>query len=322
MSRQLTFLQAMNEALRQEMARDPSVVIYGEDIDGRVETKGLLAAYGPGRVVTMPISEAGFTGMATGAALAGARPVVVFQVSSLIFPAFDQIVNQAAKLPLMLGGQGWLPIVYLVMGCGAAGGRAGQHSDSPYAYMLHAGIKSVMPSTPHDAKGLLTAALREDDPVAFFAPVRLGGVPGPVPEESYALPLAQGAVRRPGRDATVVALGCRAPEALAAAEELAGEGIELEVWEPLSLLPLDKAGLCESVRRTGRLVVFDDSPRTCGFAAEISAIVAERCFPLKAPIKRVTRSDVTLPFSIALEPEILPTREKLKTAVRAVTAFS
>ena len=320
MSRDLTFLQAMNEALRQEMARDPAIVIYGEDIDGRAETKGLLAAYGPGRVVTMPISEAGFTGMANGAALAGARPVVVFQVSSLIFPAFDQIVNQAAKLPLMLGGQGWLPITYLVMGCGAAGGRAGQHSDNPYPYLLHAGIKSVMASTPADAKGLLTAALREDDPVAFFGSVRLAGRSGPVEEESYALPLGQGAVRRSGRDATVVAVGCRVPEALAAADELAGEGIELEIWEPRSLLPLDKAGLCEAVRRTGRLVVFDDSARTCGFAAEVASLAAERCFPLKAPIKRVTRSDLTLPFSIALEPEILPTRDKLKTAVRAVMA--
>jgi pyruvate/2-oxoglutarate/acetoin dehydrogenase E1 component len=321
MNRQLTFLQAMNEALRQEMARDPAIVIYGEDIDSRVETKGLLAAFGPGRVVPMPISEAGFTGMATGAALAGARPVVVFQVSSLIFPAFDQIVNQAAKLPLMLGGQGWLPVTYLVMGCGAAGGRAGQHSDNPYPYLLHAGIKSVMPSSPQDAKGLLTAALREDDPVAFFGPVRLAGQSGPVPEEAYVLPLGQGEVRRRGWDVTVVAVGCRVAEALTAAEELAGEGVDAEVWDPRSLLPFDKSGLCESVRRTGRLVVFDDSARTCGFAAEVASLVAERCFPLKAPIKRVTRSDVTVPFSIALEPEVLPTREKLKTAVRAVMAY-
>lgn len=320
MSRELTFLQAMNEALRQEMAADPRIVIYGEDIDMRAETKGLLAAFGPARVTPMPISEAGFTGMATGAALAGARPVVVFQVSSLIFPAFDQLVNQAAKLPLMLGGQGWLPVTYLVMGCGAIGGRAGQHSDNPYPYLLHAGIKSVMPTTPHDAKGLLTAALREDDPVAFFGSVRLAGQSGAVVEEAYALPLGQGEVRRRGRDATVAAVGCRVPEALAAAEELAREGIDVEVWDPRSLLPLDKAGLCDSVRRTGRLVVFDDSARTCGFAAEIASVAAERCFPLKAPIKRVTRSDVTIPFSLALEPEVLPTREKLKTAVRAVVS--
>lgn len=322
MTRRLTYLQAMNEALRQEMARDAAVVVYGEDIDMRGETQGLLAAFGESRVVTMPISEAGFTGMATGAALAGARPVVEFQVSSLIFPAFDQLVNQAAKLPLMLGGQGWLPVTYVVMGCGAAGGRAGQHSDNPYPYLLHAGIKSVMPSSPYDAKGLLAAAIREDDPVAVFCPVRLAGAAGPVPEEPYLLPLGQGEVKRAGRDATIVAVGCRVPEALKAAEELSSEGIEAEVWDPRSLLPLDKAGLCDSVGRTGRLVVFDDSARTCGFAAEVASVAAERCFPLKAPIKRVTRSDVPVPFSLPLEAEVLPTADKLKAAVRTVVKGS
>lgn len=325
MTRELSFVEALNEALLQEMARDPAVLVLGENIrgQGRGEMRGLQDAYGDDRVIDMPISEAAMTGIATGAALAGGRPVVHYQISSLIFPSFDQLVDQAAKLPLMLGGQGHVATTYLVMGCGAAGGRAGQHSDNPYPYLIHAGIKSVMPATPADAKGLMIAAIREDDPVAMFVPVRLMGARGPVDEAADAIPLAQGTVRREGRHVTVVAVGHLVHDAMASAEALAAEGIEIEVWDPRSLLPLDRAGLAASVAKTGRAVLFDDSSRSCGFAAELASVIGETCFgDLKAPVKRVTRADVTIPFGEQLEMEVLPDPARLEAAVRSVMAWS
>jgi pyruvate dehydrogenase E1 component beta subunit len=324
MTRELSFTEALNEALMQEMARDDAILVFGENIrgQGRGEMRGLQDAYGDDRVIDLPISEAAMTGVATGAALAGARPVVQYQISSLVFPAFDQLVDQAAKLPLMLGGQGHVAATYLVMGCGASGGRAGQHSDNPYPYLIHAGIKSVMPATPADAKGLLAAAIREDDPVAVFVPVRLMAARGPVAEDPYAIPLAQGEVKRSGRDVTVVAVGHLVAEALATADALAPEGIDVEVWDPRSLLPLDRAGLSASVGKTGRAVLFDDSSRSCGYAAELAGVIAENCFgDLKAPVKRVTRADVTIPFGQYIENEVLPDRRRLEQAIRTVMAW-
>ena len=323
MSRELNYVDAIREALFQAMEADPSVFMIGENMRGdiRPESRGLYTRFGDDRVIDMPISEAAFTGFATGAALAGGRVIVEFQVSSLIYPAFDQLVNQAAKLPYMLGGQRFLPVTYLIMGAGAGGGRAGQHSDNPYPYFLHAGIKSVFPTTPADAKSLMLAAIAEDDPVAVFAPVGVYGTQGPVPEKPVVAPLGQAVVRRPGADVTVVAGGPHALQAVALAEKLKGEGISIEVWDPLSLLPLDKAGLEASVNKTGRLVIFDDSNRTCGFAAEIAGLAAERCFhALKAPIKRVTRADMVIPYSTPIETEVLATVDRLEAAVRAVMA--
>ena len=320
-SRELGYIAALREALFQSMAADASVLMVGENIRGEIrpETKGLHARFGDARVIDMPISEAAFTGFATGAALAGGRVIVEFQVSALIYPAFDQLVNQAAKLPLMLGGQRFLPVTYLIMGAGAGGGRAGQHSDNPYPYLLHAGIKTVCPTTPADVKGLMLAAIAEDDPVAVFAPVGVYGTTGDVPEAPTVAPLGRGVVRRAGTEVTVVAGGAQALQAVQVADRLQGAGISVEVWDPLSLLPLDKAGLEASVNKTGRLVVYDDSNRTCGFAAEIAGLAAERCFTaLKAPIKRVTRADVTVPFSAPIEAAVLPTPAALQAAVRAV----
>jgi pyruvate/2-oxoglutarate/acetoin dehydrogenase E1 component len=321
MSRQLNYVMAIREALFQAMQADPSLFMIGENMRAgiRPESRGLFQEFGDDRVIDMPISEAAFTGFATGAALAGGRVIVEYQVSSLIFPAFDQLVNQVAKLPYMLGGQRFLPVTFLIMGAGAGGGRAGQHSDNPYPYFLHAGIKTVFPTTPGDAKGLMLAAIAEDDPVAVFAPVGVYGTSGPVPEERIAMLLGQGVVRRAGTDVTVVAGGPHALQAVALAETLKEEGISLEVWDPLSLLPLDKAGLEASVNKTGRLVIYDDSNRTCGFAAEVAGLAAERCFhALKAPIKRVTRADVVIPYSAPIEAELLPTPNRLEAAVRAV----
>ena len=321
--RELTFVQALNEALHQAMTEDDSVFMIGENIRGgvRAETAGLDDAFGPERVLDMPISEAAFTGFANGAALAGMRPVVEFQVASLMFPAFDQIVNQAAKLPLMLGGQAHIPVTFLLMGAGAAGGRAGQHSDNPYAFLIHAGIKTVVPSTPADAKGLMLAAIFEDDPVALVASSNLLGSTGGVPAGSGRTRLAKGVIRRAGRDVTVCAAGHLVPAALTAAERLAGDGIEVEVWDPRSLLPFDKEGIAASVAKTGRLVIADDSARTCGFAAEVAGLVAERCFDsLRGPIKRVTRADVTVPYSTPIEQAMLPAAGELEAAVRALAA--
>lgn len=319
--RPLRFLQAMNEAYHQEMARDSNTLIIGEDIRGAIrgETKGLFEAFGPNRVLDTPISEAAFAGFAIGAAMAGMRPIVQFQVPSLIYVAFDQLVNQAAKLPLMLGGQTKLPITYTVMVNGSRGGQAGQHSDSPYPYLLHAGFKLVAPSTPYEAKGMMLAAIREDDPVFFMASASLLAQRGDVPEDMYTVPLGVGDVKRQGTDVTVVAVGNTVPEALAVAERLQAEGISVKVWDPRSLLPLDRDGLCEAVSSTGRVVIYDDTNRTCGFAAEISAIISERIFDeLRAPIKRVTRADVPMPFSAPLELAVLPNPEQLAAAIRIV----
>ncbi len=321
--RSLTVVEALNEALHQAMAEDDSVMVLGENIrrGNRAETLGLDERFGAGRVLDMPISEAAFTGFANGAAMAGLRPVVEFQVAGLIYPAFDQIVNQAAKLRLMLGGQSHIPVTFFLMGAGAGGGRAGQHSDNPYPLLMHAGIKTVVPANPADAKGLMLAAIFEDDPVAILVPADVLGDSGKVPETIEATPLAQGAVRRKGADVTVAAVGHLVGIALEVAERLAPAGIDVEVWDPRSLLPFDKAGLLASVGKTGRLVVADDSARTCGFAAEVVALVAERCFGvLKAPVKRVTRADVTIPYSTPIESETLPDRDRLEQAVRAVTS--
>lgn len=317
--RQLRFLQAMNEAYLQEMERDPATIILGEDIRCgiRGETKGLLEKFGDMRVLDTPISEAGFVGFATGAAMAGLRPIVQFQVSSLIYVAFDQLVNQAAKLRLMMGGQVRIPVTYTLMVAGSRGGVAGQHSDNPYPYLLHAGLKLVCPSTPYDAKGLLASAIREDDPVVFMAPALVMGQRGEVPEEPYTIPLGVGETKRQGKHVTVVACGNLVPEALAVAAEMEKDGISVQVWDPRTLLPLDKEGLCRAVSDTGRVVIYDDSARTCGFAAELSAVLAERVWDeLKAPIRRITRADVPISYAPVLEKAAMPSPVQLADAIR------
>jgi acetoin:2,6-dichlorophenolindophenol oxidoreductase subunit beta len=319
----LRYLRALNAALHEAMAEDESVFMIGEDIRGnlRGETAGLFAEFGADRVLDAPISEAAFTGLATGAAMTGMRPVVEYQIPSLVYVSFDQMVNQAAKMRLMLGGQAAVPVTYLVMASGSRPGLAAQHSDQPYPYLIHAGMKVVCPSTPADAKGLLATAIRDDDPVAVIAPAEALGRRGEVPDESYAIPLGQGEVKRAGEDVTVVAVGHLVHDALAAAAKLAEEGVEVEVWDPRTLLPLDRDGLVESVRRTGRVVVFDDSNRSCGYGAELISVVTEHCFgDLRAAPRRVTRADVPIPFSSALEREPVPTEDRLIEAVRKVVA--
>jgi len=319
--RQLRYLQAIREAIAQEMAADEAVFVIGEDVRHslRGATKDLVRQFGEQRVVDMPISEAAFTGLATGAAMAGLRPIVEYQISALIYVSFDQLINQAQKLPYMMGGQGAVPVTYTVIGSGARSGLAGQHSDHPYPFLLHAGMKTIVPSTPYDAKGLMISAIRDNDPVMMFAPAKVLAMKGAVAEEPYAIPFGQADIKRKGEHVTVAAVGHLVHDALKAAEELAAEGISVEVYDPRSLLPLDAVTLLASVRKTGRLVVFDDSNRTCGFAAEVAAVVAEHAFAeLRAPIKRVTRADVPIPFNVAMEHFALPKKEDLIRAVRSV----
>jgi pyruvate dehydrogenase E1 component beta subunit len=321
----LRYLQALAKALRDEMSSDPSVFVLGEDVRESLRgvTVGLFKDFGPDRVIDTPISEAAFTGLATGAALAGRRPVVEYQIPSLVYVAFDQIINQAQKFHLMSGGQASVPITLLIPASGARRGLAGQHSDNPYTYLIHAGVKTVVPATAYDAYGLLVSAIRDPDPVAVFGPAPVLGRRDEVPDEPYVIPLGVGRVHREGTDVTVLAVGHLVGDALAAASELEPEGISVEVYDPRSLLPFDRQRFVSSVAKTGRLVIFDDANPFAGFAAEVAAIAAEECHDrLRAPVRRVARRAVTVPFALDLEDAVLPSRQRLLDAIRSTVAHN
>jgi pyruvate dehydrogenase E1 component beta subunit len=271
--------------------------------------------FGQDRVIDTPLSEQGFTGFATGAALAGMRPVIEFQIPALLFLSFEQIVNHAHKFSLMTGGQCRVPVTYVLTGAGSRTGWAGQHSDNPYSLTANVGIKTVVPATPSDAYGLLVTAIRDDDPVVVFAPAGALGVREDVDFATLApVPLGSGRVHRAGEDITVVAIGHLVHDALAVAEDLS-EDVSVEVFDPRTVYPFDWDGLFASVRRTGRLIVVDDGNRFAGVAAEIIAAVAEQV-PLSAPPARVTRPDgAVLPFSLELDRAVQPTREQLAAAI-------
>lgn len=318
----MRYQQALAKALRDEMLRDPSVFVLGEDVRASLRgvTRGLAAELGEQRIIDTPISEQAFTGFAMGAALAGHRPVVEYQIPSLLFTAFEPIVNQAQKFRLMTGGQAKVPVTYIVPGSGARMGLAAQHSDHPYALFAQAGVKTVVPATASDAYGLFVSAIRDDDPVVFFAPAAALGSREEVADDAEPIPLGIGRVHREGDDVTVVAVGHLVRDALKVAEALAAdEGISAEVFDPRTVYPFDWEGLAASVRKTGRLVVIDDTNRTCGLAGEIVATVAEELADaLVAPPRRVTRSDAPIPFAVELEVALLPSREQLADAVRSV----
>ena len=311
--KEIIYMQALNEARYEEMARDPKVFIMGEDIHN---TEELVEAFGIDRVRGCPISESAFSGAAVGAAALGYRPIVWLMFGAFVYVAMDQIVNQAAKLRFMTGGQMKLPIVYWVpIGSGFNAGA--QHSDHPLALLANSpGLKVVLPSTPYDAKGLLKAAIRDDSPVIFFEEQMLGMTSGEVPEEDYIVPIGKGDIKREGTDVTVVAIGAMVPRALTASRKLQREGISVEVVDPRSLVPLDKELILESVKKTGRLIILEDTPPICSVASEISAVVAEEGFSLlKSPILRVTREQVPVPFSPRLENAVLPNERKMIDAV-------
>ncbi|HEY7597678.1 MAG TPA: transketolase C-terminal domain-containing protein [Actinophytocola sp.] len=313
----LSYLKALNRALADELAADERVFVLGEDVRVAASnlTAGLVRRFGPDRVIDTPLSEQGFTGFATGAALAGMRPVLEFQIPALLFLSFEQIVNHAHKFSLMTGGQCRVPVTYVLTGAGSRTGWAGQHSDNPYSLVAHVGIKTAVPATPADAYGLLVSAIRDDDPVVVFAPAGALGVREDVDFATLApIPLGSGRVHRAGTDITVVAIGHLVHDALAVADELADEA-SVEVFDPRTVYPFDWDGLTASVRKTGRLVVVDDSNRFAGLGAEIVATVAEQV-PLAAPPARVSRPDgAVLPFSLELDRAVQPTREQLAAAI-------
>jgi 2-oxoisovalerate dehydrogenase E1 component beta subunit len=323
----MNLVQAVNDALRLRLREEPRAVVLGEDV-GRFggvfrATAGLFEEFGEGRVIDTPLAEGGIIGTAIGMAMNGLRPIPEIQFADFIYPAFDQIVNELAKLRYRSGGQYTAPItIRAPSGGGIKGGH--YHSQSPEAYFIHtAGLKVVMPSNPYDAKGLLLASLRGDDPVIFFEPKRVyRAARGEVPEGDYTVPLGQAKVvhASDGAAVSVISWGAMVIEAVDAARTLEGEGIGSEVIDLRTLWPMDVETVVDSVRRTGRAVVVHEAPRTCGFGAEVVAQIQERAFTyLQAPLARVTGLDT--PFPYTLELEYLPLAPRIVRAVRETAGF-
>jgi pyruvate/2-oxoglutarate/acetoin dehydrogenase E1 component len=319
----MKYREALRAALQEEMERDATVFCVGEGIAERggsyKVTEGLLAQFGPGRVLDTPLSEAGFVGLGIGAAIAGRRPVVEMLFVDFLLLAMDQVVNQAAKYRFMSGGEGRVPLVIRTQG-GAGNSLAGQHSQSLEALYYHVpGLKVVMPSTPRDAKGLLKAAIRDDDPVVFIEHKLLYMTEGDVPDEEYVIPLGQADVKRSGSDVTLVSWSHMVLKSLQAAEELAAEGISTEVIDLRTLVPMDTTCVLDSVRRTGRLVIAQEAIKRGGVGSDIAATVAEQAFDaLRAPIVRVAGRNTTIPFSLALEKAAVPQVGDIVAGVRSV----
>ena len=323
--RKITYREALKEALREEMRRDPRVFLLGEDIaqfGGSYKvTQGLLDEFGPERVRNTPISEAAIVGAAVGAALTGMRPVAELMYVDFSGIAMDQIANQAAKNRYMFGGKAKVPMVLRTQG-GTGRSSAAQHAQSLEAWFIHIpGLKVVMPATPYDAKGLLKTAIRDDNPVIFIEHKLLYPETGDVPEEEVLVPLGVADVKRAGEDVTVVAHSRMVHLALRAADRLAAEGISCEVVDPRTLDPLDAPTILRSVEKTSRLVILQEAVAQCSFASEVAAIVAEEALDcLDAPIRRVTALDTPMPFSPKLERFVVPSEERLIAAVREVCA--
>jgi acetoin:2,6-dichlorophenolindophenol oxidoreductase subunit beta len=340
-TRELSFSQAINEAIRQEMRRDPSIVLLGEDVAGAAgrahlglidawggplrATRGLIQEFGPGRVIDTPISEMGFVGVGIGAAMTGLRPVVEIMFVDLIGCCYDQVINQAAKMHYMMGGQIDLPIVirtaYGTHGFKRSygGGAAAQHSQTLYAVLAHVpGLKVVVPSTAYNAKGLTIAAIRDNGPVVMMEHKFLGSAAkGMVPEEPYTISLGQAEVVRRGRDVTLCSIGRMTHVCLEAATQLATDGIDAEVVDVLTLAPLDEATILDSVSRTHRIVIVDEDTPTASMARDIAARVADKGFDwLDAPVKTVTPPDTPVPFAAVLENLYVPAPAHVTRAVR------
>jgi pyruvate/2-oxoglutarate/acetoin dehydrogenase E1 component len=318
MPRELPYIAAIEEAIRQEMDRDETVLLFGQNI-ATTENDPFLKAFGHDRVRVTPISETAEIGMAVGAALAGYRPVVELYMAEFMLVAMDQVVNEAPRFRYMSGGQVKLPLV-LKAGYGFTAGWAGQHTGSIYGmFMGVPGLKIALPATAADAKGLMASAIRDDNPVVFFHHYLLTLTPGEVPEGEYLVPFGRADIKRPGTDVTIVATGWMVARALAAAEQLAGEGVSAEVIDPRTLAPLDTATIVESVGRTGHLVLVDQATRHASASAVIAAEVAEAGFGyLKAPVKQVTALDTPIPYSKPMEEHVLPDEAKIMAAVRQV----
>jgi pyruvate dehydrogenase E1 component beta subunit len=317
----MMYREALNKALREEMARDPSVFVMGEGVAERggsyKVTAGLLNEFGPKRIFDTPIAEASFTGAGVGAAITGMRPVVEILFIDFTSLILDQVVNQAAKYRFMSGGRGRVPLVLRTQG-GAGNGLAAQHSQSLEAWFYHVpGLKLVMPSTPFDAKGLLKAAIQDDDPVIFIEHKLLYMTKGEVPEKEYTIDLGKGDIKRKGKDVTIIGWSNMVPRALEAAEELSNQGIDAEVVDPRSLVPLDKELILESVKKTEHVVIVQEAVRRGGVASDIASIIQSQAFDyLDAPIEIVAGMDTPIPFNLNLEKTCVPQVEDIVEGVR------
>ena len=321
--RELTFAEAIREALAEEMRRDASVFIVGEDVaEAGTPFKvlsGLVEEFGTDRVIDAPISEAGFSGLGVGAAMTGMRPVVDIMFGDFLGLAMDQIANQAAKVHYMSGGKLKAPIVFRTT-MGATRRSAAQHSQSLHAWVSHVpGLHVAVPSTPYDAKGLMKAAIRSDGPVVFFEDKMMYKLKGPVPGEEYVIPFGQADVKRAGEDITLVATSSMVQVALGAAAMLQEIGLSAEVIDPRTMVPLDKPTLIESARKTSRAIVIDEGYESYGVTAEMASVIAEGAFYyLDAPVRRMGAMDVPVPFSPVLEDLTVPTEETVFEAARAL----
>lgn len=320
----ITIREALNQAIREEMLRDENVFLMGEEVaayQGAYKvTKGLLDELGDKRVIDTPISELGFAGLGVGAAMVGLRPIIEFMTFNFSILATDQIINSAAKMRYMSGGQYKMPIVFRGPG-GSAYQVSSQHSQALESWFAHfPGVKVVMPSTAADAKGLLKSAIRDDDPVIFIEQERMYGNKGEVPDgDDFTIPLGVADIKREGGDATIVARSLMVPLALKAAEQLAEQGVACEVVDPRTIRPLDIGTIVESVKKTNRVVIVEESHPFCGVAAEITAEIMENAFDyLDAPIKRVSGADVPMPYAKNLENLAVPSVEQIVAAVREV----
>ncbi len=320
-----TYIKAIQEALSEEMRRDPNVFLIGEDVRIGVfaGTRGLHKEFGDDRVLDTPISELGVAGTGVGAAATGLRPVIDLMFGSFLFLAFDQIANQAGSMRYMFGGQTTLPMVFMAQNGGGIGAGP-HHSQSVHPFFMNMPlIKVVMPSTPYDVKGLLKASIRDDNPVVFLNHLSLGGVRGEVPDEEYLVPLTKADVKRRGRDVTICAAGLMVHRALEAAEILSADGVEIEVIDLRTLAPWDEDLVLESVAKTGRFVAVDDSYPLCGAASEWAATVAEKAFDsLRAPVQRVSNKPVPMPFSPKLEQAVIPSTQEIVTAACKTLDYS
>ncbi len=323
--REITFMEATREALDHAMAADPTIFVVGEGIGARggnfTTTLGLYEKYGPERLRDTPISERGFVGLCTGAAMTGTRPVVDFMFLDFILDAMGELINQVSKIQYMSSGRLKMPL--LLRGCiGVGGSAATHHSGSYYPIFVHIpGFRVIIPTTAYDAKGLFTTALRSDDPVLFLEHKSLIFNKGPVPEEEYAIPFGQARIVCEGEAATVVAIGSMVDKTLAACAKLNGEGVSVEVIDPRTLAPLDSGAILESVHKTGRLLVVDETFQPCGIGAEIAAQVMAQGFDdLDAPIMRLNGMHTPVPYSPPLETAIVPNKETIEQAIRDLLA--
>ena len=335
MARKITYQQAINEALDQEMSRDQNVIVMGEDVAGGAGSPGEQDAWGgvlgvtrglyhkhPGRVIDTPISESGYVGAAIGAACCGMRPVAELMFVDFLGVCFDQIFNQAAKFRYMFGGKSETPVVIRAM-YGAGFRAAAQHSQCLYNIFTHIpGLKVVVPSNPYDAKGLLIQSIRDNDPVIFLEHKALYTMEGEVPEESYTVPFGEAAVVREGHDVTIVAIGRMVQKAQEAAADLQKQGIHCEIIDPRTTSPLDTDTILESVEKTGRLIVVDESHPRCSMASDIAGLVAENAFDsLKAPIRQITGPHSPVPFSDSLEELYIPSAAKIVAAAKSLKEY-